>query len=237
MTIYRERGPVETLTSVAYFLGRRVGLSFGEQGKYLAAKAQVDQQFDTRLKTDTGGVQNLFNLTITGANALHGGNHVAVDPAEFAQGINALALDPATFTFVDLGSGKGRALLLAAECGFSRVIGVEFALELHEVATANVAAFESANPHLANRIQLFHADATTFEMPPAPLVIFMFNPFDAVISRAVAKKVMASWTASPRPIRIFYMNPIQLDVWLEEGFHLAERARPYALLDPVAPPT
>ena len=234
LAIYREKGPLETLTSAGNYLGRRVGLTFGQHGKYLQAKAQADKHFDTRLKTDTGGVQNLFGLTITGSNALHGGHHVAVDPAEFSEGIDALGIDPSTFTFIDLGSGKGRALLLAAERGFSRVIGVEFALELHQVATTNVAAFDTANPNLAGRIQLFHADATTFAMPPTPLVIFLFNPFDAVICREVAKNIMQSWKASPRPIHIFYMNPVQLDAWLGSGFRMTKRAQPYALLEPAS---
>jgi hypothetical protein len=42
------------------------------------------------------------------------------------------------FTFIDLGSGKGRALLMASAYPFKRIIGVEFMPELHRVAQENI---------------------------------------------------------------------------------------------------
>ena len=231
-SIYREKGTRELLTSVGSHLGRRLGMTIGKRADFLRRKALIDRQFDQRCGTDTGGVQNLFTLTIAGSNALHGGTHIAVDPAEFAEGIDALGIDPSAFTFVDLGSGKGRAVLLAAEHGFCKVIGVEFARELHDVALSNVATFGNTHPGLATRIQLLHADAATFEMPPAPTVLFLFNPFDAVICRQVARNAMDSWRRHPRPIHIFYMYPVEAQTFIEEGWHITKRARPYALLEP-----
>jgi SAM-dependent methyltransferase len=213
-----------------------LGVKLGKRGHYLRAKALIDRQFDQRLGTDTGGVQNLYSLTIVGANALHGGTHIAVDPADFVAGIAALGIDPSAFTFVDLGSGKGRALLLAAQCGFRHIIGVEFALELHKVAIANVAAFGAQHPNLAARIQLVHADATTFAPPLTPLVIFLCNPFDAVICGQVARNIMDSWRAVPRPIHTFYMHAVEADAWIEAGWRVTTRARPYAVLEPAASP-
>ncbi|MBZ5489392.1 MAG: class I SAM-dependent methyltransferase [Acidobacteriia bacterium] len=79
--------------------------------------------------------------------------YFATEPWLFRQIMQALALSiqqsaisqgnvvPAAlqdFTFIDLGSGKGRALLMAAQYGFKRIIGVEFMPELHRVAQENI---------------------------------------------------------------------------------------------------
>jgi predicted RNA methylase len=52
--------------------------------------------------------------------------------------LNSLQLQWEDFAFIDLGSGKGRTLLLAAEYPFERVIGVEYCPQLNEVARSNI---------------------------------------------------------------------------------------------------
>jgi len=71
--------------------------------------------------------------------------------------------------FVDIGSGRGRALILAIEHGFHEAIGVELDAEHHRIATANVRHYRG--------IQLVHGDARDFAFPPGPLVVFIYNPF------------------------------------------------------------
>src|SRR4051794_21833170 len=77
--IYREKGSGGIVRSAGNFASRLLGLKVGKRGEYLRQKMQVDKQFDQQCGTDTGGVQNLYNLTISGPNALHGGTHIAVD--------------------------------------------------------------------------------------------------------------------------------------------------------------
>lgn len=72
-----------------------------------------------------------------------------------------LPVDPRQFTFIDLGSGKGRALFFAALSGFRRVIGVEFML----------------------------GDATTHALPEGPLVVFPYNPFRGPVMSAVVARI------------------------------------------------
>ena len=58
--------------------------------------------------------------------------------------------------FIDLGSGKGRMVLAAAaRYPFKRVIGVELAEQLHEVARANVAEWSPAVALVRTRATLF----------------------------------------------------------------------------------
>jgi hypothetical protein len=51
--------------------------------------------------------------------------------------------DVSGYTFIDMGSGKGRMLLLAAEPPFRRIIGVEFASDLDALARSNVKTYRN----------------------------------------------------------------------------------------------
>ena len=168
---------------------------------------------------------------IIGENARYGGSHIASDPRQFAEMMNGLEIDFAVFTFIDLGSGKGRAIMLSAAYPFRRIIGVEFAAELHRAAEANIAAFaRNRSPDL--RLQLVHADAADYEIPNEPLILYLFNPFSSIVVRRVAERAIASWRASPRPIFILYMFPIYLSDFIEAGWQLSDQTDTYARLIP-----
>ena len=154
--------------------------------EWLARKERVDQLFDNKYDIDTRGITPLADLQIAGRHRLYGVAHIASDPAEFSDALASLNIRHEDFIFIDLGSGKGRALLLALTLPFRRIVGVEFALELHRIAEANLIRFAATGTDVG-RISLVHADATDFELPIEPLVIYMYNPFnDKVMSRIVS---------------------------------------------------
>jgi SAM-dependent methyltransferase len=141
-----------------------------------------------------------------GEHPAHGYHYEPIQLAVFRRIMAALAIDPKRYTFVDYGSGKGRALLLAAEYGFRRIIGVEYASALHEVARRNVARFRAANPAGA-AIELHCADAASFELPHDDSVCFLYNPFDDVVMRKVLSNIERSLQLRPRRVLIVYRNP------------------------------
>jgi hypothetical protein len=104
--------------------------------------------FDTEHGVDTdgelGGWTYLSDLEIESPNWIHGVNYTAIEPERFAAVMAGMALRHEDFVFVDFGSGKGRALLLASEFPFRRVIGFEFAPELHAIATENLRKYRRA---------------------------------------------------------------------------------------------
>ena len=55
------------------------------------------------------------------------------DAALFQEMMASLPIDFSEFTFMDLGSGKGRTLLMASEYPFRRIVGVEILPELHRL--------------------------------------------------------------------------------------------------------
>lgn len=108
-------------------------------------------------------------------------------------------------TFVDLGSGRGRVLLMAAEKPFRRVRGVEFAAELHDDAARNIAAFPSARRR-CDDVASLHGDAGVFEFPEEPLVVYLDNPFSERVMARVIEALGASHARRPRPITVVYQQ-------------------------------
>jgi tRNA1(Val) A37 N6-methylase TrmN6 len=147
--------------------------------------------------------------------------------------IDSLKLPTADYRFVDLGSGMGGALIVAAKMGFGGLVGVEFDGTLHEIANGNVASFGVRDPELASRITLLHQDATKYEFPEdAPLLVFMFNPFGPDTMRTVIANLAESLQATPRRAFIVYYFPTQGAVVEESSsFSTVHRDERYALYE------
>ncbi len=108
------------------------------------------------------------------------------------------------YTFIDLGAGKGDSLLLAAECKFGSVVGVEYSEVLTAIASANVRA---ATVQMSMRVECICADATEFDLPHDPLVLYMYNPFQGRVMDRVVKKIEHAIRDVPRDLWIVYVNP------------------------------
>jgi hypothetical protein len=199
---------------------------------WLARKARVDELFDTKYGLDTRGITHLSDLDITGPNRPNGVAHIASDPDEFANALAPLQIEHEEFIFIDLGSGKGRAILLALKFPFRRIVGVEFALELHRIAQANLARFAATNSMDIGRVSLLHADAAEFELPTEPLVIYLYNPFNAHVMKRVVDRVLASHSANPRPIFVVYANAFLENLWVDQGFTVLARGGAFSLMVP-----
>jgi hypothetical protein len=213
-----------------WFRGRFFAPS-AEQVAFLKNKAAADAAFDVAAGVRTGGVQHLYDLTIHSENARFGTNHVASDPSEFKRAMERIDFDLSGATFIDFGSGRGRALILAAMLPFKSVIGIEFAEELHRDSIQNIAN-TTCDLGRPGRITQVLGDATQFQIPDGPLVLYLFNPFDAPVIGAVARNAMASWQANPRPMRVVYLNPVFGDEWKQAGWRLLEFGEGRAIFGP-----
>ena len=156
----------------------------------------------------TTGKHELADLAITSVHRQAGVHYLATPWRVLNWVQRALPRDKSRWTFLDLGCGKGRALLSAADQNYKAIIGVEFA---NELATAATGALK-AHPHAQNAI-VHHADAATISLPDGPLVVFMFNPFGPPVIDAVADAIASSHAASPRPLLVAYLNPEHADVF------------------------
>jgi SAM-dependent methyltransferase len=167
------------------------------------ARASVPEihPFDLAQAVDTSGHIHGEALATGGASDLYNTAYWAISPSTMNQAFAALPEEivPTQFTFVDLGCGKGRALLLAAQYGFSKVLGVELSPELAAVARANTGTHAN--------VEVRAQDAVTVEYPRGPLVIFFYHPFLAPVLLRVLKGLLAQQAAAPRPLYLLFANP------------------------------
>src|ERR1700689_247233 len=133
------------------------------------------------------------------------------------------------YSFVDLGSGKGRVLLVAAEWPFDLIQGVEYDAALHEQTEQNIRSYsESKKP--ASRIESQNMDAMDYCFPPGNLVVFLFNPFGPRVLNGVLANLVASLESSPRTIFLTLVNPAPTSVVSRmECFHLYKQTRGYRI--------
>ena len=108
-------------------------------------------------------------------------------------------------TFVDLGAGMGRAVLLASELGFRAVVGVELHPALLRIARKNVRLWRTAGRELAP-MRMLGADATDFKLPRGPVVAFLFNPFEAPVMRRLLKAWRKAAVGRAGRLDILYVN-------------------------------
>jgi len=139
-----------------------------------------------------------------GAHATH---YEAVPVADFRA---LLAMVPEAMlpnaTFVDVGAGMGRAMILAAEYPFKQVCGIEVSPGLYEVARENLAAVR-ARELRCHDLRLVRGDARIAHYPPGDLVVFLFNPFDAQALRATVSSIANR--RSPGETWLLYHTPVE----------------------------
>jgi SAM-dependent methyltransferase len=141
--------------------------------------------FDLRYGIDTSRIEPLWSLSIDSKIVRFGFRYEVTGEDEFTE---ALAMIPGPleqFTFIDLGCGKGRTLVMAAQMRFAEVIGVEFARELVETARRN---FEI----LGLSGTIIQQDAADFEFPARNIVVYMYNPFSEEVMMKVLHNIRAT---------------------------------------------
>lgn len=130
-----------------------------------------------------------------------------VDALEFALTLESLQCSFEGWTFIDVGSGKGRSLLLASLFNFDRVIGLELSTSLHEVAEQNLRR-QQRQDLICRDVQSICTDALAYDLPSDPLVLFFFNPFKKDLMTRMLSNIQESYLRNPRPIILIYNNPI-----------------------------
>jgi hypothetical protein len=227
----RERGPTGALTHLLHRTATELARYRPAQVQDRRVRAVREARFDAQFAVLTGGDARLSKLSIASPNRRFGVDYRGVDPEEFARGFSQLPIRHEEFVFVDLGSGKGRALLLAGACPFRTLIGVEFARELHEIAAANVLGWRNREQKCPD-FRLYCMDAAEYDFPREPLVVFLYNPFGPEIIARVAQRLLESHAATPRPIYVLYVNPFYLEPWHALGFRTVRSGDPFVILVP-----
>jgi predicted RNA methylase len=167
-------------------------ITFGDriQSKVKVSGRRAGQRFDAEHGVTTEALVFLGELDPDAiGDALEHATHYEPTPVAQAEALlDASPLDPSTATFVDLGAGMGRVVLLAARRPFRQVVGVEVSPALVEIARENVAA--ARDPlRVARDVRIVRADAATYALPRGPLVVYLYNPFHGPIFAAVLERL------------------------------------------------
>lgn len=164
--------------------------------------------FDVTYGTDTSGFVSVDELADLGNEAVrmhaapYGGSQPSIIRAVLA------SLPPLdSFTFVDLGCGKGRPLLVASEFPFRDIVGIELSAPLAEVARRNAELMAGLHAKRTD-IRIVVGDASSFVLPAGNVVLFLYNPFgDGIVSK-VAEVISAAVTQEARTVFVVYYNPV-----------------------------
>jgi SAM-dependent methyltransferase len=167
--------------------------------------AHLDGAFDVRHGVDTTGIVPLESLKIDSANKELGIRYQPSNPEGFRALMGTIEEPLDELTFVDLGAGKGRTLLLASELPFVRVVGVEFSSELCEVARRNVAAYPASAARNGS-VDVVCADAAQWPIPESPLLLYVYNAFEAPLLASVLVGIHRSWEQQPRTVLVALVN-------------------------------
>jgi SAM-dependent methyltransferase len=201
---------------------RKVGQA-GRRLVVFAAEIIVDRRYGM---TTRGIVRNEHTLRAKTRDG-SANYYQAISLKGFRRVVDAAHVDPSTTTFVDLGAGRGRAVILAAHHGFRNVLGVELDPVLTEQARANLARWEARRGRSGLppvRVEIHTGDAVHVELPRTPVLLFLYNSFGPAPLRILLERVIAAHEAGPRPMTLCYFNPVHADV-VEEHPQLTVTAR------------
>ena len=167
--------------------------------------------FDQQYGVDTSGLIWGEDLPSGGANDRWSTAYYGIAPSIFHASMARLPADLSGYTFVDIGSGKGRAVMLATHYRLKEIYGVELAPELHAIAEANLRIFGAAST-IHPPVHLRCMDAAEFKLPESPLVLFFYHPFCKPVLKRVLRNLEASLRACPRQVFVLYINTELRDV-------------------------
>lgn len=199
--VFRQEGPWAGLELAALRLGSAL---VGQDRVYFGLIKMTDRWYDWRTGLDTGGVIPEAEIKI---DPQAGRNYVATTPRAWYRLMRHLPIEPQKFTYIDLGCGKGRTLILAVKWGFKHAIGVDLSEPMALAAESNIAKSG------VRGVEIVRGDAGEYQFPDGPLVIFLYNPFWSNVNERVAENLHASVMRKPREVYVVYWRPLFKQIW------------------------
>lgn len=182
----------------------------------LFKKAEL-HPFDLKYGTDTSGIIEPGALDIPDDKVSHAIRYQTAIVDVFIDIINNLPIIYEDFLFIDLGSGKGRSLLLASHYPFKKIIGVELSATLHRIACQNIQIYRD-ELQKCHMMQSICEDVVNYEIPKDKILFYLYNPFDRHVMSAVLSNIEDSFHKFHRDIYIAYLKPVCRDLFDEAPF-------------------
>lgn len=186
------------------------------------------RRFDREHRVTTQAIAFLSDLDpeMVGDAGAHATHYEPVPPEDFTDLIALLSPETiARSVFVDIGSGMGRALLLASQYPFRAVLGIEVSPTLYEIARENLDVAVGFDRRCRD-VRVVRADARIARYPRGELVAFLYNPFDA---HALEVTLDALCFERDAGVHVLYHTPAHEEVLVRRGFELRARTKAGAL--------
>jgi SAM-dependent methyltransferase len=179
------------------------------------ASAVMVHPFDEEFGVETSGLIGGGELAGGGANDRYNTAYHGVPPVRFREALKRWEQTPGTgavgeYAFVDVGCGKGRAVMMASEMPFREALGVELNAGLVAVAESNLQQWDELGLRKCPS-RVLQGDATEFVLPDAPLLVYLYNPFRAPVMKLLLERLEA---VSGR-VDILYLVPEQEAVFAD----------------------
>lgn len=217
------------ISYIKYFF--YLGLNWNFRIAWVIVRQEV--RGEKKYSINTTGADELKGLEKKGIDISHATIYMPVSYAlleELFEQLAAQGIKPSRH-FLDIGSGKGRALCVAAHYGFSKLTGIDLSKELCLGAGKNLAATKQKYPSL--HYSIINNDAFYFEIPADVDCLFLFNPFDEIIMSGVVQHINRSLQEHPRPLSILYVNPLHKELFTKAGFRETYHSKKMQYLEAV----
>jgi SAM-dependent methyltransferase len=166
--------------------------------------------FDRQCGTDTSGVVPVEMITSDKILSHKINPYGASQPSIIRRAITALGtIDD--YEFIDLGCGKGRAMIVASEFPFRRISGIELSTNLTKVARRNIAIVQR---HFPSRppVEAIEGNAITFPLPKGKIVFFFCHSFGEELLSQLISNLEAAISSGIGPVFFMYYNPVHGNV-------------------------
>lgn len=158
----------------------------------------------------------LKDLTITNGDKQKASRYEAVSFYMLEKLLTAFQKISEVTAIIDLGSGKGRVLMVAPHFGFTDITGIDFAKELCLQAEVNMKEKEKEFPNI--RWRVLNENVEDYDIASHDSVFFMFNPFTEVVLKNFLDKLNHSCHEFPRSIYFLYASPQYQQLLLDDGY-------------------
>ncbi|MBD0278534.1 MAG: class I SAM-dependent methyltransferase [Flavisolibacter sp.] len=171
---------------------------------------------EVKYNINTTAIVQTNKLTIQGIDTSSANEYMPSDYVLLEKVLRELNRYTHNKTFLDIGCGRGRTLIVAAHYGFKDITGVEFIAAHCRHAQQQIKRKEHQFEAVTFHIECM--DAVHYTIPGDVQTIFLYNPFNETVIDIVIKNILKSLSKNRRPLFVVYLSPVHKQHFINAGF-------------------